>query len=370
VTGVKAQGFGEWIQAGIPRPVLRFFSWPYGFAVLVRNALFDWQILKVRSTGVPVISVGNMTAGGTGKTPVVEFITRHCLKRGKKAAVISRGYRRESRGAVVVSDGSAVLADAVSGGDEPVQIARKFPQACVVVGERRVDAAQIAVGQLGAEVLILDDGFQHRYLHRDLDIVLIDVRRYGGQDLMLPAGTRREPWSGLRRAHVVAFSKVNNRPEIVQTALSRLRRWYDGPVVQFHSTLECIRRSLDGAVMTLDQLRHMPLLAFSGIGDHGGFVEDLGAMGLTVRSDRCYPDHHSYSLEDVRSLIETLQASGAEGFMTTEKDAMRLSAEPQLVERFLRVHPVYHACIVAEMVEGEDRFLALIDACLDRGSDS
>lgn len=362
----KAQDLGERIRAGIPRPVLRTLSWPYELAVTVRNTLFDWRMLTTRTVGVPVISVGNMTVGGTGKTPVVEFITRYCLNRGKKVGVISRGYGRETGGVCVVSNGKAVLADALSGGDEPVQIAKKFPQALVVVGERRVDAAFAAVHDLGAEVLILDDGFQHRYLHRDLDIVLLDARKIARQDHLLPAGTLREPWSGLRRADVVALSKVTGHPEEVDTSLTILRRWHDRPVVQFRSTVDCFRRTLDDAVVPLEVIRQSPVLAFSGIADHDGFVQDLIALGLSVKFDRRYADHHRYSLADVTSLIEALHSSGAERYVTTEKDAMRLVAEPQLVERFLRAQPVYYACVAAELLEGEDLFLGLIDACIER----
>ena len=367
---MKEMELGERLQAGIPRPVLRFLSWPFGLAVCGRNKLFDRKILRTRSAGVPVISVGNITAGGTGKTPVAEFVARHCLKRGAKVAIISRGYKRESRGVLIVSDGRSIFVNAAGGGDEPVQIARRLPEACVVVGERRVDAARVAVERLGAEMIVLDDGFQHRYLHRDLDIVVIDARRFDDRDLLLPAGRRREPWSGIKRADVVAFTKVNGPSEMGHAAVSRLRRWYDGPTVLFRTTLERIRRAPDDTVVIHEQIRSTPLLAFSGIADHDGFVEDLGAVGFTVRCERRFPDHHTYSLGDVQSLIETLSHAGAEAFMTTEKDAMRLMADEQVVERFLRTHPVYYTCIAAEVVEGEGKFLSMVNACVDRRAHS
>jgi len=155
---------------------------------------------------VPVVSVGNITTGGTGKTPVVEWIVRHFLNQNLKVAVVSRGYRRTSRGTVVVSDGRSVLAAPDIGGDEAFQIARKFPAAIVVVDERRIRGARVALTNFGAKVVVLDDGFQHRSLHRTLDIVMVDAVPGLRRIRMLPAGLRREPVASLKRATIVVLS--------------------------------------------------------------------------------------------------------------------------------------------------------------------
>jgi len=192
------------------RFVLLPLSWLYGLVVRLRNRLFDSRVLKSAAADVPVISVGNLTAGGTGKTPLVEYIAGHFLTQGRKVGIVSRGYGRASRGVVVVSDGSSLRADARAGGDEPVQMARKYPAAAVVVGEKRVEAARCAI-ELGAEVLLLDDAFQHRYLRRDVDILVLDSRKDIREEPLLPSGLRREPLSSLRRADLVVMSRIASR---------------------------------------------------------------------------------------------------------------------------------------------------------------
>ena len=171
------------------------FAWLYAVPITLRNTLFDRGVLKQRAVNVPVISVGNLTVGGTGKTPLVEYIVRYLLALGRRVGVVSRGYKRRSKGVVVVSDGRELRVDARDAGDEPMQIASAFPQAIVVVGERRFDAAQEAV-RLGAEVIVVDDGFQHRYLKRDLNIVVVDSTNDVTAEALLPrrrAGERPDP---------------------------------------------------------------------------------------------------------------------------------------------------------------------------------
>ena len=205
-------------------------SWVYGAVIAARNAAFDTGIFRCRSAGVPLIAVGNMTAGGTGKTPVVEMLVRLLRQRGVSPGVISRGYGRTGRGVVVVADRECVYADAGTGGDEPVQIARKFPGVPVVVGERRFEAAVTAVRRCGAQVIISDDGFQHRWLHRDCDLVVVDGSSDLAAEPLLPAGVRREPMRALRRAHMVALTGCRDAGEAAERG-NALRRWYSGPIV-------------------------------------------------------------------------------------------------------------------------------------------
>ncbi len=191
------------------RKFLLPFSWLYGLAVTVRNLAYDKGWFRQETAGVPVVSVGNITAGGTGKTPLVEYLVRHLVASGKHPAILSRGYRRRSRGVVVVSDGKSMRSDAAMGGDEPVQMARKLATVPVVVAERRIAAARVAVRDFHADVLVLDDGFQHRSLKRDLNILIMDSRRDLVREPLLPVGLRREPLAAVRRANLVVLSKVD-----------------------------------------------------------------------------------------------------------------------------------------------------------------
>lgn len=182
------------------------FSWLYGLTMILRNWCFEVGVFHVEQVSVPVISVGNMTAGGTGKTPMVEYLIRFYLKAGNKVAVLSRGYQRDTNGTQIVSDGSNLEMTAEESGDEPYQIARKFPNVMVIVDEKRSRAAQIAINRFQPDVILLDDGFQHRGIERQLDIVMIDGRKALDRISLLPVGLRREPLSGLQRANLMAIS--------------------------------------------------------------------------------------------------------------------------------------------------------------------
>lgn len=340
------------------------FSWLYTLVVIGRNKAFDWGFIRSEQVGVPVISIGNMTMGGTGKTPLVEYIVGRCLAKGKRVAIVSRGYKRRSKGVVVVSDGRTVLADARQGGDEPVQMARKFPQAVVVVGERRVEAAKVAAQRFGAEVVVLDDGFQHRYLRRSLDVVVLDSTRDVTVEPMVPAGARREPLSGLCRAGIVALSKVGaNSYSIDWTA--KLNPWYSGPIVRYQYKTEKVFQASDHSSLPIEHLRTKPALVFSGIGHHQGFIDQLENDGVTINADLQFPDHYSYVARDGKALAEKMDQSGSEVCITTEKDMMRLMANPELVETFLNVHQVYYTRISVDIVSEKDTFLSMIDACVE-----
>jgi len=332
-------------------------SWIYGLVMMARNALFDLGVLRVRRAGVPVIAVGNMTAGGTGKTPLVEFLVGHLLTRGIRVAVVSRGYGRTSRGAVIVSDGTRVRVTAEQGGDEAVQVARKFPGVPVVVAERRADGAKVAVTELGAEVLVLDDAFQHRYLGRDLDIVVLDARCDITKERFLPAGRRREPLRGIRRAGLVALSKLP--PDRVSVP------WIEGvpcspstSVIAYRTVPVHPRWVRDDAEVSIATLRSEPVLGLSGIADHERFVEDLRDLGMAVRTSIGFPDHHRYSTADIDRILETLRRTGCAHVATTEKDLARLREGPG--EHLLENASVMVLPIVVRWVHGEDVLRAAV----------
>ena len=260
----------------------------------MRNAAFDTGVFRSRKVGVPVIAVGNMTAGGTGKTPVVELLVRLVSQHGARVGVISRGYGRTSRGVVIVADREHVCVDAQTGGDEPVQIARKFPGVPVVVGERRYDAAVTVVEECGAEIVVSDDGFQHRWLHRDRDIVVVDGAYDLAAEPMLPAGLRRESMRGLRRAHLVAMTACGDDREAPGRCDS-LRQWFDGPIVTIERSLESIEEPRSGSRLSLERLRGVACFVFSGIGNPGRFTADLARAGARVVGERRFRDHHLFT---------------------------------------------------------------------------
>lgn len=337
------------------------FSFLYGIAAAARNFAFTAGLLRVRRVGVPVVSVGNLTAGGTGKTPLAEFIVRWFLARGKRVGVVSRGYGRRTSGVVTVSDGSSLLADALDGGDEPVQIARKYPTVPVVVAERRVDAARTAAGNLGVEVLVLDDGFQHRYLHRDVDLVVMDEGNDVTKEPLLPAGLRRESLSSLRRARLIVTTRAGNeRPPWLLT----LRRWYPGAIVRSAYVPDGFFRVRDSLPVSSEGLRECRVLAFSGIADPRSFLSNLNAAGLRVVDQVRFPDHHEYREADFTRLGHRLNAAGATIGVTTEKDAVRILAAGDAGRKFLDACEIYFLRISLKPVDAGEEIDRVLEECM------
>lgn len=339
-------------------------SWLFRGIVACRNKAFDWRILQTTNLDVPVISVGNVTVGGTGKTPLTEFVVQHCLGLVKRVAIVSRGYKRDSQGVVVVSDGKTLLASAREAGDEPVQIARKFPQAIVVVGERKVEAARHAVNVFHPDVVVLDDGFQHRYLRRDLDIVVVNSSHDGYPGRMLPAGRNREPWSAVRRAGLVALSHVVGADQ-GQSWKENFAQWFSGPWVEFRYKTAEVRRLSDQELFHLESLKGKPVFAFSGVGYHEGFVEGVQSLGCMITGNVEFPDHYTYDEADIKRIIGMMQETAAAYCITTEKDAIRLMADRHFVEHS-RSHPFLYSRIEVEIVRGKELLTDSIDTCLRR----
>ncbi|HUI64481.1 MAG TPA: tetraacyldisaccharide 4'-kinase [Bacteroidota bacterium] len=348
--------------------VLYPISWLYGIAVATRNAAFEAGLLRRERVPAPVVSVGNLTAGGTGKTPLVEYLLGELIARGESVAVVSLGYGRRSRGVVIVSDNGRVLADAREGGDEPVQIARKFPRASVVVGERRVEAARTAIERCGAHVIVMDDGFQHRYLERDLSIVVIDSRIPLNDEPLLPAGVRREQLSALRRADLLAFSRAEGPGEPAWRA--RLDRYTDAESISFRSVIRSFEALPERTPLDHSSLKGLRLYAFSGIGDHTAFLSDLHSAGLLVVGERRFADHHLYRAGEIDELLEASSSVRAEALVTTEKDAVRMAAGPDTIARLRERIPLICAVASIAVLRGESTLGAALSRALEKGRPS
>jgi tetraacyldisaccharide 4'-kinase len=273
----------------------------YGAVSGARNLVYDTGWFTARLQG-PVVSVGNISAGGTGKTPFIIYLGELLKQRGIKFDVLSRGYRRASKGVRIVDAGGP----AREYGDEPVLIARKLGVP-VVVGESRYHAGLMAEQRFGPQLHLLDDGFQHRQLHRDLDIVLLGEDDL--EDKLLPAGRLREPVSALERADVV----VAESAETLSRDKTSARRRTCAP------TLFKMQRS-----MTFDAEPGEKTIAFCGIARPHGFFAGLREAGVNVVGERAFRDHHAYSEADVQELQRMRENSGAAGFVTTEKDEINL----------------------------------------------
>jgi tetraacyldisaccharide 4'-kinase len=267
----------------------------FGLGVTVRNVLYDHGILRARRLRGAVISVGNLSVGGTGKTPFVLLLGELLLARGVKFDVLSRGYGRRGRGvAVVECDGTRD-----EFGDEPLLIARKL-NVPVVVGKDRFEAGMFAEERFGPEMHLLDDGFQHRGLARDFDIVLLNTE--DAQDRLLPSGRLREPLSSLRRADAVVLTNDVPR-ELFST---------DGKL------LWRVRRGIAAVDVPARPV------AFCGIARPKDFMAQLRAAGISPVAEVIYRDHHAYGERDIADLRRAFERNNGNGFVTTEKDAINL----------------------------------------------
>lgn len=297
--------------------VLWGFSWVYLAGLVVHRGLYRLGVKPVYHATVPVISVGNLTVGGTGKTPMTDFLMKRLLRAGRRVAVVSRGYGGRFRGpwGLVADSEGRLLMTPDQCGDEPCLLAQRNPQAMVFVARRRALGVAAAV-RAGAGIVLLDDGFQHRALHRDCDIVLLDARRPFGNGHLLPAGLLREPVKALKRSHLIVLAHDHGAslPQLPVTGpVLRCRHRFAGEVV-----------SLEGERLTWAQLRGVKVLAFAGIARPEGFFAALREQGVHLSASLALADHQEYSRQVLNRLAEACH--NAELMLTTEKDAVKLSA--------------------------------------------
>jgi len=305
----------------LQRAGLSVLSCCYGLAVRLRNFAFDVELKKTQRAAVPVISVGNITAGGTGKTPFVAFLTDWFNSRGVKVALLSRGDRPFSQTPGADSVGSPD--DKTN--DEKLVLDRLCPGVPHLQQRDRVAAAKIAVADHGAELLILDDGFQHRRLGRDLDIVLIDALNPFGYGRLLPRGLLREPLSGLRRADLIVLTRADQcaDAEKLRILASIRRNAPDCEIIEVAFRPDGLVNST-GDTATLASLTDKPVVAFCGIGNPESFRRTLAACECDVREFRVFPDHHHYSETDVEEIAALAGRHDAAAVVATLKDLVKI----------------------------------------------
>lgn len=297
----------------------------YTLAVELRLVLYRFGFIRIRMLPVRVISVGNITLGGTGKTPTITHLADLARRRGTRAAVLSRGYgRRNEQKIAVVSDGRKVLLGPEDAGDEPAMIAAACPGTPVVVGSDRYRAGREAVERFDPAVVLLDDGFQHVRLHRDLNIVLIDGSDPFGNGRLFPAGILREPLGQLARADAVLITRADASPDL--TGLKeRISRHTKAPLFTSSFVPRGLVSLADGTSRPLSELRGRTVIAAAGIARPASLKRMLTGLGATVRELRAFPDHHGYSPEDLASLRSLAKEQDASVIITTEKDAVKLT---------------------------------------------
>jgi len=342
------------LKGGAPVPLYFFalapIAWIYALIVSIRAYLYRIGAFKTNSLPCKVVSVGNITAGGTGKTPMVIDVARRILKNGLKAAIVTRGYGGGYEGRVaVVSDGSKVLLGPDDCGDEAAMLAESLPGVPVVMGSDRYRAGLLAVERFGPDVIILDDGFQHMFVRRDLNILLLDAGRPFGNGFTLPLGYLREPMGAVQRADLVVLT----RADIAETADIRAAASSVADIAPAIPVIRAAHRPMrlrgvwGGGDVPLSEIAGRGVLAVSGIADPASFTLILQKLNAKITGSLDYDDHHAYSVLDLKEIEAKAAETGAFMVVTTEKDAVKLKrlAKPGFEMSAL--------CIEMEQIEGE-----------------
>jgi len=301
-------------------------SWIYSKITGLRNGLYEREWLEIADLGARTISVGNITTGGTGKTPLVAHIARVLLGRGEKVCILTRGYKRDDpTQRVLVSDGEQILADTRSAGDEPFELAQKLSGRAVIISDAdRSEAGKWAQRRFGTSVFILDDGFQHRQVRRDVDVVCIDATDPWGGGKTFPSGRLRESQRGLGRGDIVVITRADlvDRPEELKLEISRLNA--TAPIFTCVNKVTAIRPLKDDQTPG-DAATEARAFAFCAIGNPENFFEQLRRDGFDLAATRTFRDHHSYTPKDIDELENDAARAGAGILLTTAKDAVKLN---------------------------------------------
>jgi tetraacyldisaccharide 4'-kinase len=364
----RARGF----RAAVMRVFMRTLSGVYRLLVQTRLWLFRNSWIRQHHLGTLVVSIGNITVGGTGKTPVVELLARALRDRGRHVAILSRGYKSRKLEhpqhwtgpdgqaippealPKIVSTGSKLLLSSKYAGDEPYMLARNLSGVAVIVDKDRVKGGRFAVSQLGADTLVLDDGMQYLRLAHAIDIVLVDAREPFGTEALLPRGTLREPPRNLRRASYIMITKCDGSSN--ETLVSRLRRYNRTAAI-----VECthgpihLENLFTGERQPLAFLKDKWVAAISGIAVPENFERALEKLGARVEIRRHFPDHHRFPRKEINKFMQRCVERDMELILTTEKDAVRFPRPSELDV------PVYFLRIEVKILNGHAAWEDLLD---------
>lgn len=300
------------LVAAFCRPLFRLAAVPYGVAVRLRNLSYDLGWKTIHPVKAPVISVGNLTTGGTGKTPMVSWLAQWYRGHGLRVAIISRGYG----------------AEAGARNDEALELERQLPDVPHLQNPDRVQAAETAIEELESQIILLDDAFQHRRIRRDLDVVLVDALVPFGFGNLLPRGLLREPKSSLRRAQTIAVSRADLVSDAeLQRLCETLKQMAPQATILTASHEPQVWRQWNGSSLPISDLQERRIAAFCGIGNPEGFRLTLQRCGLQLAAFRAFPDHHPYADTDLQSIAKWARSAQAEAIVCTAKDIVKLQTD-------------------------------------------
>jgi len=310
---------------------LNIIAFPYMIATSIRNWLYDKNILKTEKLSVPIISVGNITAGGTGKTPFVISLSIILQNSGYKVGIITRGYRRKGKEQIVVSTGKSPIVSPQISGDEPRLMALKAKDTVIIADRDRVASGKTAIEKYNCTILIMDDGYQHRRLSRDLNILLWDAYSNPYKEKVLPAGKLRESWHGLKRSSLLVFTRTDAIPDNYKKFFREKRpdlKQYCSPI-----SIEKIVNMTSGG--KVEDLQGHSVLAFCGLGNSQQFFDTVKKLNPSKLITKKFQDHHKYSYKEISSLIEDAKCNNCEFLITTEKDAINFPEKMPKINNLL-----------------------------------
>lgn len=347
--------------------LLRFCSIIYGAMVELNLGLFKKGIIPQTKLNATVISLGNITVGGTGKTPTAERIAKWIRDDGYRVAILNRGYRAKWKGSVgVVSDGSKIYMSASEAGDEAYLLAKNLPGVAVIIGSDRSKTGAHAINKLGVDVLILDDGYQHWKLDRDLDIVLIDAAANSfGNNYILPRGTLRETLPNLDRADICLLTKVDQAEEgNCELVCDTIRKYNEhAPIIQSIHHSVCFLeiadwyKSIPDSEVALEEIDGQRIIAFSAIGNPKSFEQSIASRGAEIVDAIRFQDHHEYTMAEMQDILENALQKNVCALVTTEKDAVKIPPEFIHSKRGL---PVYILKMELKILPSHEEFLQAI----------
>lgn len=346
--------------------ILYIFSLIYGLLVNIKLAGYKYGIFQKQKLDCFVISLGNVTVGGTGKTPTAQRLARDIRDMGYRVVILNRGYRAKWHGEVgIVSDGKRLHMDAAEAGDEAYMLAKHLPEVPVLIGAERAKTGRYAMEHFGAEVAILDDGYQHWQLERDLDILLVDAVNVFGNGYILPRGTLREPISHISRADICLMTKVDQAAagscDYIRETVHRYNP--EARIVESIHQPRCFIPLTEWYVniasqgIDIAQMRGKRIMAVSAIGNPASFEQTLSDLGAVIIESLRYPDHHDYAMSEMTDIFQQAENAGAEAIVITEKDAVKIPAD---VVREKWSIPIYVICVEVNFQKGSEGLANLL----------
>ena len=305
-------------------------SFIYGILVAIRNFFYETNILSTKSLNCKVISIGNITVGGSGKTPTVEYLSNLLQSKGHKVGIISRGYKRKSKSTLVVTDGKKKPKSWEHVGDEPFLLAHKLENIPIVVGTSRYKAGSMMIEKFQPDVILIDDGFQHLSLHRDLDIVLVNSKDKRSDHKLIPSGKLREPISNLTKADLIIITKSNIHTP--SNYLINKIESFNRPTIYNELQIDNLLQIKNNKINKLDKIANKKVYLFSALGDNESFKKIMGYTDAKIVGHSKYPDHYHYTLDDLNDIEQKATKCNAEFLITTEKDLVKINPQNRKID--------------------------------------